>query len=220
MSTTRPYSPGDRGPESGRRRRFRGAWGRRPGRPVPGGRQARRLSFDGESGVVPLARDFARQALHAWGWLPAESADRRAAARERPAGRLRTRHQRLPACRGPGRAPDLLRQQGVARRGLRPWRGPARPAHPAPRRPPRRPRHVHRAAAVSGLGSRAHSGGHRQDGVGGTRGARVAPPNPGCDSHLGLPAVRTLLRTWPNARRISSDPARTLSSLHKAPGRL
>ncbi|CAM5691404.1 hypothetical protein SFUMM280S_00367 [Streptomyces fumanus] len=43
------------------------------------GRQVRTLSFDGVSGVVPLARDFTRQALYAWGWLPAASADQRAA---------------------------------------------------------------------------------------------------------------------------------------------
>ncbi|MFC9291857.1 ATP-binding protein, partial [Streptomyces sp. NPDC057052] len=55
MSTTRPYSPGDRGPEPS------GASG------ASSGRQVRTLSFDGESGVVPLARDFARQALYAWG---------------------------------------------------------------------------------------------------------------------------------------------------------
>ncbi|WP_393098472.1 ATP-binding protein [Streptomyces sp. LN325] len=103
MSTTRPYSPGDRGPESGEG----GASGVSgdgvsvSGRPVAptadgvsvtvsagdagvpsAGRSARRLSFEGESGVVPLARDFARQALHAWGWLPAEGADRRAAAED------------------------------------------------------------------------------------------------------------------------------------------
>lgn len=42
----------------------------------------RRLSFDDQSGVVPLARDFTRQALYAWGWLPAASADRRAAAED------------------------------------------------------------------------------------------------------------------------------------------
>jgi hypothetical protein len=48
----------------------------------PGGRQVRRLSFDGESGVVPLARDFTRQALYAWGWLPAATADQRAAAED------------------------------------------------------------------------------------------------------------------------------------------
>jgi hypothetical protein len=59
--------------------------------PVPGtpsdsaptvGRQSRRLRFDGESGVVPLARDFTRQALYAWDWLPAATAGRRAAAED------------------------------------------------------------------------------------------------------------------------------------------
>lgn len=91
MSTTRPCSPGDRGPESGD-----GGASAAPvdgatsvdsaspagAAPAPVGRQARRLSLDGESGVVPLARDFARQALYAWGWLPAASADRRAAAED------------------------------------------------------------------------------------------------------------------------------------------
>src|SRR6266542_1725433 len=87
MSTTRPYSPGDRGPESS------GASGASEGdaaasSAVPGsaarstGRQVRRLNFDGESGVVPLARDFTRQALYAWGWLPAATADQRAAAED------------------------------------------------------------------------------------------------------------------------------------------
>lgn len=88
MSTTRPYSPGDRGPESG------GAAGVSEGgvpgtgasaggaTVSPGAAQVRRLTFDGESGVVPLARDFARQALYAWGWLPAATADRRAAAED------------------------------------------------------------------------------------------------------------------------------------------
>ncbi|GEC06774.1 ATPase [Streptomyces spinoverrucosus] len=88
MSTTRPYSPGDRGPEPG------GASGASEGG-VPGtgasegdaavssgARQVRRLAFEGESGVVPLARDFARQALYAWGWLPAATADQRAAAED------------------------------------------------------------------------------------------------------------------------------------------
>ncbi|MBQ0829553.1 ATP-binding protein [Streptomyces tagetis] len=121
MSTTRPCSPGDRGPESG------GASGASEGgvsgtgnseggarmsgthlsagpgvpvaQPAPGGapradggrtaaagpgpgRQVRRLSFDGQSGVVPLARDFTRQALYAWGWLPSATADQRAAAED------------------------------------------------------------------------------------------------------------------------------------------
>jgi len=85
MSTTRPYSPGDRGPEpSGASGASEGDEAPSPGAPVSsaGGGQARRLNFDGESGVVPLARDFARQALYAWGWLPAASADRRAAAED------------------------------------------------------------------------------------------------------------------------------------------
>ncbi|MET8827744.1 ATP-binding protein [Streptomyces sp. NPDC004610] len=46
------------------------------------GRQLRRLNFEGQVGIVPMARDFARQALHAWGWLPAATADRRAAAED------------------------------------------------------------------------------------------------------------------------------------------
>ncbi|MFF9808506.1 ATP-binding protein [Streptomyces coeruleorubidus] len=94
MSTTRPYSPGDRGPEpSGASGASEGgvpaggASGEGVSAPSgaaapPGGRQVRRLGFDGASGVVPLARDFARQALYAWGWLPAASADRRAAAED------------------------------------------------------------------------------------------------------------------------------------------
>lgn len=124
MSTTRPYSPGDRGPEPS------GASGASEGgvpgtgeseggvsagqaavigtsvpsspsaasapssssAPSPvgegtapagdGGRQGRRLSFDDQSGVVPLARDFTRQALYAWGWLPSATADQRAAAED------------------------------------------------------------------------------------------------------------------------------------------
>ncbi|MEU6576182.1 ATP-binding protein [Streptomyces sp. NPDC046805] len=91
MSTTRPYSPGDRGPEP------RGASGvSERGAPMAGAstgtaavpsegpraREVRRLRLDGESGVVPLARDFARQALYAWGWLPAATADQRAAAED------------------------------------------------------------------------------------------------------------------------------------------
>ncbi|WP_225638896.1 ATP-binding protein [Streptomyces solaniscabiei] len=103
MSTTRPYSPGDRGPEPS------GASGASdggapgagepggggapaPGTGVPasasasaavaGGRQVRRLSFDDQSGVVPLARDFTREALYAWGWLPSATADQRAAAED------------------------------------------------------------------------------------------------------------------------------------------
>lgn len=110
MSTTRPFSPGDRGPEpSGASGAAKGGvpatGGAEERAPVAGGsdggtvpsstpeaavsaaeasvaRQVRRLGFEGQSGVVPLARDFARQALYAWGWLPAATADRRAAAED------------------------------------------------------------------------------------------------------------------------------------------
>ncbi|GAA2768925.1 MULTISPECIES: ATP-binding protein [Streptomyces] len=94
MSTTRPYPPGDRGPEpsgaSGASEggvAAAGASGEGAGASSgaaapPGGPQVRRLSFEDESGVVPLARDFTRQALYAWGWLPAASADQRAAAED------------------------------------------------------------------------------------------------------------------------------------------
>ncbi|GAA3189727.1 MULTISPECIES: ATP-binding protein [Streptomyces] len=97
MSTTRPYSPGDRGPEPSGVSGVPGGGasaGSEPdgGATAPvapegasgssGGGQVRRLSFDGQSGVVPLARDFTRQALYAWGWLPAATADQRAAAED------------------------------------------------------------------------------------------------------------------------------------------
>jgi anti-sigma regulatory factor (Ser/Thr protein kinase) len=79
MSTTRPCTPGDRGPESGDASGVPlGAAAALP----EGGGQVRRLRLGGESGVVPLARDFARQALYEWGWLPAVEADRRAAAED------------------------------------------------------------------------------------------------------------------------------------------
>lgn len=48
---------------------------------VPGG-VTRTLALSSASGVVPLARDFTRQALYDWGWLPAATADRRAAAED------------------------------------------------------------------------------------------------------------------------------------------
>jgi hypothetical protein len=75
MSTTRPDSPGS--PESSA-----GSLEPAESGGASGGRQTRSLSLAGESGVVPLARDFARQALYAWGWLPAPTADRRAAAED------------------------------------------------------------------------------------------------------------------------------------------
>ncbi|NEA64146.1 ATP-binding protein [Streptomyces sp. SID12488] len=75
MSTTRPDSPGFPEPSAGSQESAESGG-------ASGGRQTRSLSLAGESGVVPLARDFARQALYAWGWLPAEAADRRAAAED------------------------------------------------------------------------------------------------------------------------------------------
>ncbi|QPP10887.1 ATP-binding protein [Streptomyces bathyalis] len=49
------------------------------GRPM---RQVRRLRLVGVSGAVPRARDFVRQALQDWGWLPASTGDQRAAAED------------------------------------------------------------------------------------------------------------------------------------------
>lgn len=87
MSTIRPPQPGDLGPESG-------TSGLVPAEPevsvdsvvapetgVPDG-LVRTLGLSSASGVVPLARDFTRQALYDWGWLPATTADRRAAAED------------------------------------------------------------------------------------------------------------------------------------------
>ncbi|MFF9843040.1 ATP-binding protein [Streptomyces sp. NPDC013740] len=44
--------------------------------------EVRTLPLGAASGTVPLARDFTRQALYDWGWLPAATADRRAAAED------------------------------------------------------------------------------------------------------------------------------------------
>ena len=70
MSTTRPPAADDRNPGPG-------------DAGVPSGQgQVRVLPLSGAAGVVPLARDFTRQALYEWGWLPAATADRRAAAED------------------------------------------------------------------------------------------------------------------------------------------
>ncbi|MGW7072254.1 ATP-binding protein [Streptomyces sp. NPDC054855] len=82
MSTTRPCSPGDRGPEPEAVLAAAPADQAVPAATVRQGRQVRRLSLNGASGIVPLARDFARQSLQAWGWLPAAGADQRAAAED------------------------------------------------------------------------------------------------------------------------------------------
>ncbi|MFJ5265879.1 ATP-binding protein [Streptomyces sp. NPDC088387] len=106
MSTTRPYSPGPPEPSGASGVPEEGAQAAAEGgtaaaaAPASGGgavvplsasgdaaasaagRQIRRLSFDDASGVVPMARDFARQALYAWGWLPSATADQRATAED------------------------------------------------------------------------------------------------------------------------------------------
>ncbi|NJP46285.1 ATP-binding protein [Actinacidiphila epipremni] len=75
MSTTRPYAADDRGPDQ-------------EGPARDGGTETvesdteRRLPLTEESGIVPRARDFTRQALHDWGWLPAANAERKAAAED------------------------------------------------------------------------------------------------------------------------------------------
>jgi anti-sigma regulatory factor (Ser/Thr protein kinase) len=79
MSTTRPSPAGDRGPDP------EGA-AANPATPdcrqVRELRQVRRLRLVGASGTVQRARDFTRQALRDWGWLPAATADQRAAAED------------------------------------------------------------------------------------------------------------------------------------------
>ncbi len=179
MSTTRPYPPGDRPEPGGAAEASAG------GAAVPSvgdaepavGRDTRRLSFAGESGVVPLARDFARQALYAWGWLPAEGADRRAAAED---VLLVVSELVTNAClhaEGPDEmwitCDNKVIRVEVSDRGT---------GQPAPRTP-------HRAAvpaatacsSCSGCawtGGRPRPGRHRQDGMGGTGRAglaRIAP---------------------------------------------
>ncbi|MET7763699.1 ATP-binding protein [Streptomyces sp. NPDC005336] len=79
MSTTRPYPPGDRGPDPD----GPAASATPPATPSAGRIcQVRRLHLIGASGVVPRARDFTREALRDWGWLPAATADQRAAAED------------------------------------------------------------------------------------------------------------------------------------------
>ncbi|MEU8828569.1 ATP-binding protein [Streptomyces sp. NPDC048636] len=83
MSTTRPYPPGDRGPDSDGPAASATPPGPPPVTPPAGrARQVRRLHLIGASGAVPRARDFTREALRDWGWLPAATADQRAAAED------------------------------------------------------------------------------------------------------------------------------------------
>lgn len=71
MSTTRPFVPDDHHSSASD-----------DDVAVPLAGQVRRLLLAGTSGVVARARDFTRDALHDWGWLPATTADARAAAED------------------------------------------------------------------------------------------------------------------------------------------
>lgn len=79
MSTTRPFAPDGHGSDRGD-----------PGDsaepvsepPDMSGRHFRRITLADAAGVVPLARDFTRQAMYEWGWLPSSTADRRASAED------------------------------------------------------------------------------------------------------------------------------------------
>lgn len=51
-------------------------------RPERALRQVRRLRLMGASGAVQRSRDFTKEALRDWGWLPAANADQRAAAED------------------------------------------------------------------------------------------------------------------------------------------
>ncbi|WP_240139054.1 ATP-binding protein [Streptomyces sp. MUM 178J] len=81
MSTTRQQPPGDLGPEPHGVGAAAPATGSGADEGAPGG-AVRTLALGSASGIVPLARDFTRQALYDWGWLPAATADRRAAAED------------------------------------------------------------------------------------------------------------------------------------------
>lgn len=93
MSTTRPCPAGDGGPEpegaaaTAAAPEAGAAMAGAVDRAGPEGegnrmRQVRRLRLAGVSGAVPRARDFTRQALQDWEWLPAATADQRAAAED------------------------------------------------------------------------------------------------------------------------------------------
>ena len=166
MSTTRQHPPGGLGREPD---------GTGTASAVPADRQWRTLSL----------RERQR---HRAAW-PATSPGRRSTTgagcprRARTGGRPpRTScwscpsSSRTPACTrtAPRSSGSACYVQDAPGRGRRPRCGPARAAHPAPRGAARRARHVHRAAALSGLGRDAYAGPAGQDGLGGARGTRVA----------------------------------------------
>ncbi len=101
--------------------------------------ETRSLALDGASGVVPLARDFTRQALYDWGWLPAATAERRAAAED--VLLVVSGWSPTPACMP--RAPRSCGSSAAA--ACCGWR--SRTTGPASRRP-----HPHRAGRPGGHG--------------------------------------------------------------------
>lgn len=160
MSTTRQFPPGEFGSEPD------GAGTTHAG---PESR-VRTLALGSASGIVPMARDFTRQALYDWGWLPAESADRRAAAED---VLLVVSELVTNACLH-AEGPEQLRVSSDTK-ALRlevTDRGTGQPAPRTPHRAgrPRRARDVHRAAALPGLGCVPYTGSPRQDGLGGPGG--------------------------------------------------
>ncbi|MGD9485567.1 ATP-binding protein [Streptomyces sp. TRM70308] len=96
MSTTRPSAAGELGPEPDEASAREAGAAMAPGpadataapAPVPAGqvraaaRQVRRLRLVGASGAVQRSRDFTREALRDWGWLPAPDPERQAAAED------------------------------------------------------------------------------------------------------------------------------------------
>ncbi|MFR9676644.1 ATP-binding protein [Streptomyces sp. TR06-5] len=78
MSTIRPF-PADRGKEPEGAALSAAMPEAERERPLS---QVRRLRLVGAGGSVSRARDFTRKALQDWGWLPAATADQRAAAED------------------------------------------------------------------------------------------------------------------------------------------
>ena len=54
----------------------------RPPPGLPGGGQVRRLALVGTKGMVGHCRDFTRQALYDWGWLPGATDEQQAVAED------------------------------------------------------------------------------------------------------------------------------------------
>jgi anti-sigma regulatory factor (Ser/Thr protein kinase) len=77
VSTTRPYPAGDHGPESDAL-----VPAQQPAATAERLRQVRRLRLAGIPGAVSRAREFTRRALVDWEWLPAATAEQRAAAED------------------------------------------------------------------------------------------------------------------------------------------